>query len=468
MKKSGYKIIFNLYSKFFIVLLILIFICAGIWLYLLKLSISNENSYANWSSEPIALTSNFSKKIYFKNGKPQLMDSGIDELKKYKLCFQIVDKNGDVFAGYNVPSKIQEHYAPIEMVQLYKTGGNLGNYTMFVGSIDNNGNKWTYIIGFPEKISKITMYFNYNKVSKLKFVMLGIFVLIILLIGVYGLRMNCTLSNIIAGIRRLASNSYIPMKEKGVYHDVYASLNLLNNKLKASEAERKRNETLREEWIANISHDLKTPLSPIKGYAEILTDAEYTVTSEEVKKYGTIILRNVKNVETIVENLNFTYQLKNGMIPIERKEGNIARLLKEVIISILNHPKYEERNIIFNCTLSKVSFNFDSTLLKRAFTNLLYNSVIHNDPGTIIKVSIKEEDKIYINIEDNGKGIGEEELKKLFERYYRGTNSTVNVKGSGLGMAIAREIIEAHHGKIDVESKLNVGTSINIEFTKET
>ncbi|EET88774.1 histidine kinase [Clostridium carboxidivorans P7] len=140
------------------------------------------------------------------------------------------------------------------------------------------------------------------------------------------------------------------------------------------------------------------------------------------------------------------------------------RLLKEVIINILNHPKYEERNIIFNCIEDRINFNFDNTLLRRAFTNLLYNSVIHNAPDTIIKVSVRQEDKIYITIEDNGKGMSEEEVKKLFERYYRGTKSSVSVKGSGLGMAIAKQIIEAHGGKINVKSKQNFGTCIQIEL----
>ena len=468
MRKSGYKIIFHLYSIFFIAFLIVIFLCAGVGIYLLKSSISNENSQINWSSWPISFTGDFSKKINFKDGRPQLTASGISELEKYKLFLQIADKNGDVVTSYNSPANASLHYAPIEMVQLYKNGGNLGDYTMFVGSVDNNGEKWTYVIGFPVKILKITMYLNYDKASQLKFVILGILSIIVLLIAAYGMRMNRTLLNIITGIRRLASDSYTPLKEKGIYQEVYESLNLLNSKLKASEIERKRNETLREEWIANISHDLKTPLSPIKGYAEILTDPEYMVTSEDSKKYGTIILRNVKNVESIVENLNFTYQLKNGILPIERKDRNLVRLLKEVIINILNHPEYEDRNVIFKCSEERVNFNFDSTLLERAFTNLLYNSVIYNTTDTIIRVSIKAEDKIYIKIEDNGKGMGKEELKKLFERYYRGTNSTVNVKGSGLGMAIAKQIIEAHEGKIYVESMPNVGTSINIEFPKET
>lgn len=464
MKKSGYKRVFNLYFKFFIAFLVCISIFIGMAFYLLNVSINNENTYANWTSWPAYFTSNFSDEIYFQDGRPQLTNEGIMKLEEYKLGFQMVDKDGNVTLVYNSPEGAASHYSYMEMVQLYKTGGNFKDYTLFVGSVTNNEEEWAYIIGFPAKISKVTMYLNYDNFLNIKFVLLGGFIVLIVLVGIYGICINRTLSNIIAGIKRLASNDYFPIKEKGMYKEVFNNLNILNSKLKASEEERKRDEILREEWIANISHDLKTPLSPIKGYGEILTDLEYNVSNEDVKKYGEIILRNAQNVENLVENLNFTYQLKNGMLPINCKEGNITRLLKEVIISILNHPQYEDRNIIFNCLESKVNFNFDNTLLTRAFTNLLYNSVIHNSSDTIIKVSIKNEDKIFIKIEDNGKGMSEEDVKKLFARYYRGTNSSVSVKGSGLGMAIAKQIIEAHDGKINVESKLNSGTNIEIEF----
>ena len=464
MKKSSYKRVFNLYFKFFIAFLVCISIFIGMVFYLLNVSINNKNSYANWTSWPAYFTSNFSDEIYFQDGRPQLTDEGIMKLEEYKLGFQMVDKDGNVTLVYNAPEGAASHYSPMEMVQLYKTGGNFKDYTMFIGSVTNKEEEWVYIIGFPAKISKVTMYLNYDNYLNIKFVLLGGFILLILLVVIYGICINRTLSNIIAGIKRLTSNDYVPIKEKGMYNEVFNNLNLLNSKLKASEEERKRDEILREEWIANISHDLKTPLSPIKGYAEILTDLEYQVSNDDVKKYGEIILRNAQNVENLVENLNFTYQLKNGMLPINRKEGNITRLLKEVIISILNYPQYEDRNIIFNCSEIMVNFNFDNTLLTRAFTNLLYNSVIHNSSDTIIKVSIKKQDKIFIKIEDNGKGMSEEDVKKLFERYYRGTNSSVNVKGSGLGMAIAKQIIEAHDGKINVESKLNNGTNIEMEF----
>ena len=162
MKKSGYKVIFNLYFKFFIAFLILISIFLGIGLYLLNVNISSENSFVNWSSWPAYFTSHFYKQISFDKGKPKLTDSAVGELKKYKLSFQIVDKNGDVALGYNEPNGASRHYSPIDMVQLYKNGNSTGNYTVFVGSVNNGGQKWTYIIGFPVKISKITLYMNYK------------------------------------------------------------------------------------------------------------------------------------------------------------------------------------------------------------------------------------------------------------------------------------------------------------------
>lgn len=466
MKKSLYKIIFHLYSIFFIAFIILMFIFIGLLSYSLRSSISSTDRLINWSSWPVSYTDSFRKNIEFINGKPELKASGIDELKKYRLSFQIVDENGYVVISYNSPHGAL-HYSPIEIVELYKGGGSSGNCTMFVGSVSNNKKKWTYIIGFPAKISKLTVYVNYNFASKVRYILSGMFAIILLLIAIFGIKINGSLSNIIKGIERLASNNYKHIKEKGLYRDIYASLNLLDERLKASETERKRNEKLREEWIANISHDLKTPLSPIKGYAEILADSEYNVTSEEIKKYGAVILKNSKNIENIVENLNFTYQLKNGMIPIDKESGNIVRLLKEVIIDILNRPEYENRHMEFYCDEDAVILDFDNTLLKRAFNNLIYNAVIHNDDDTIIKVTVKKEDKIYVTIEDNGKGMSEEELKRLFERYYRGTNSTMKVHGSGLGMAIAKQIIEAHGGRIYVISKINIGTTINIEFPEK-
>ena len=470
MKKYAEKNLLNIYFKILKIFVVIIALFMGICIYVLNVRINEDNNNINWSSWPVSFTTNFYKEISSNEDGPQLTDAAIEDLSKYKLSFQMIDKNGDVILAYNELQGAKKHYSAIEIVQLYKTGGSHNNYTMFVGIINNESEEYAYIIGFPAKISKVTMYFNYKNYINVKYIILILSLFIIIGVLLYGIIVNKTLLKIVSSIKSISLNSeeasekFVPLKEKGIYKDVFHNINFLNDKLKASEEERKKTENLREEWIANISHDLKTPLSPIRGYAEILSDPEYNVDPKEAERYGKIILRNVESVETIVENLNFTYKLKNGIIPIDFKERNMVRLLKEVIIGILNHPKYEKRNISFICSEDKINFKFDNTLLYRAFTNILYNSVIHNSSDTIIKVTIEKKDKIYINIQDNGKGMEESELKKLFERYYGGTKSSVNVKGSGLGMAIAKQIIEAHGGNIDVRSKIDIGTSITIIF----
>lgn len=463
--KKKYKTALILYYKFFIVFIVFIIIAGFICAYLSNVTMSSENNNANWASWPSHYTGEFADEIKFDKGTPYITAKGIKNIQKYNLCVQIIDEDGNVKKEYSQKEKMLRHYTPIDIVQLYKTGGNIDGYTMFVGSITYDKQKWTYIIGFPLKISKVTFYLDYNKYSNVKFIMLGIFLFLISCVLVYGMYMNHALIKIRESIKKLASDDYIQGDEKGVYGEVINSLNILDTKLKVCEEERKKDETLREEWIANISHDLKTPLSPIKGYAEILCDEQYDVCLQDIKKYGKVILRNAQNLENIVENLNFTYKLKNGMVPVKKKNGNIVRLLKEVVIDILNNPKYEERNISFNCSEEILNVNFDDTLLRRAFTNLLINSVIHNSDNTKIEVSIKKADeKIYIEIKDNGKGMKDDQVKKMFNRYYRGTNSSENIEGSGLGMSIAKQIIEAHEGKIDVASIVNIGTKISIEF----
>lgn len=117
--------------------------------------------------------------------------------------------------------------------------------------------------------------------------------------------------------------------------------------------------------------------------------------------------------------------------------------------------------------MKKIIFKFDKLFLQRAFINLIYNSLVHNDENTRISITIDKKDKIFIYIEDNGKGISKEDLKNLFKKYYRGTNTGESHKGSGLGMAIAKQIIEVHRGQIEVESSLGVGTKITVIFDCE-
>ncbi|WP_052947966.1 sensor histidine kinase [Aneurinibacillus tyrosinisolvens] len=222
---------------------------------------------------------------------------------------------------------------------------------------------------------------------------------------------------------------------------------------------------MREEWITNLSHDLRTPLSSIKGYGEVLAEPDEAMPAEEREKYAGIIVGKADYMGALLDDLKITYQLKNELLPLKKQEGNIVELIRSVVIELLNNPRYEERDIEFETTAEYIPFLFDSVWLQRAFMNIIYNAIVHNPPGTKVRVSVRGNgEQITVEIEDDGKGIEEQELANVFERYYRGTNTEGQHEGSGLGMAIARQIITAHQGEITVKSEIGAGTKVVIVF----
>lgn len=469
MKKASYKYIIHLYILFFLILAVIFAICCGMLIYVVSTVKPDGKTVLNkW---PIDFTQDFSKQIVFGDKKPQVTDEGLELLAKDDLWLQVIDENGREVLSYEKPSAVAEQYSASELLEMYMNGGK-ADYTPFIGIVTNDGARWTYIIGFPIQISKVTIYVDTNRFTSGKPILLGLAIIAafiaLLLGGIYGLWITRQLFKISKAVRQIASRSYMGIKNKSVFGDVFDSLNTLDEEIRASDEERKRNEIMREEWIANITHDLKTPLSPIKGYAELLADPEYGLSPEDIKKYGAVIAKNTAYAEALVNDLKLTYQLKNEMIAINRTAENITRFLKEIIIDILNNPEYADRCISFIGQDTPVSFEFDHILMQRAFNNILYNAIVHNPEDTVICVSLIAESGIQIQISDNGRGMGRNELEKLFDRYYRGTNSSENVQGTGLGMAIAKQVIEFHGASIHAESESGAGTVITINFPSQT
>ena len=267
---------------------------------------------------------------------------------------------------------------------------------------------------------------------------------------------------IIDGVDHLYNGDYeVYFKEKGIYKNVLKKLNSLSYKLKENELERKKIDKMRADWIANISHDIKTPLSSIKGYAEFL-EQDYDFSSEDIKSFAGIINNKSDYIKELVEELNLSMKLKNNESILKKEKVNIVSLVKNSVIDILNDSKYSKVDIKFECSEDKIFIDIDKVLMQRVLNNFIYNALVHNDKNISIVVSVYKKDKIYISISDNGKGISEKDLENVFDRYYRGTNTGEAHKGSGLGMSIAKEIVNAHNGDITINSILGKGTDINI------
>ena len=221
----------------------------------------------------------------------------------------------------------------------------------------------------------------------------------------------------------------------------------ITSKNNAKEAEQKKNDL-----IMYMAHDLKTPLTSIIGYLTLLND-EKNISKELQEKYLKIALDKSLRVEELTNQFFDITRYNLHSMPINKTELNITYLLKQLIDEC--YPMLEQNNL--KCVLNapdKVNYLGDGDKLARAFGNLLKNAISYSYKDTVIEINVIEElDKLYITFRNKGAKIPDYKLEKIFEKFYRGDESrTSTTGGAGLGLAITKEIIELHNGKISVKN----------------
>ncbi len=445
----------------------LLVIVTGIGLFYFVFSIPEPEglSLATW---PNRFTDNFKAWMENENGMLQIENIGLERLDEYGLWLQVIDESGREVFAYNRPENYPASYSASELVELgtstYEDG-----YTVFVSSFEDSGQTWSYVIGFPYAIGKYMLYYNGETVSRLspifRTVIFSLSFVVVVLFLVYGFWLTRQMGKITKGIGNISLRTYQPLPEKGIFSGVYNALNNMDVEIRHSDQLKEETDRTRREWIANITHDLKTPLSPVKGYAEMLADGT-AVDIQTVQEYGSIILKNVDYAEKLMNDLKLTYQLESGAFPFHPQQVRLVRYLKELVIDIANDPVFSDRDIEFESesNLSEHIAAIDPDLFRRAVGNLVINALVHNPPDTKVTVSVSEDKRkgICISVRDNGVGIDEAEQAELFTRYYRGTNTKEKPEGSGLGLAIAKQIVVLHGGEIKVKSKSGEGTEFSI------
>ncbi|MFS0656126.1 sensor histidine kinase [Bacillus sp. 179-C3.3 HS] len=256
-------------------------------------------------------------------------------------------------------------------------------------------------------------------------------------------------------------------REYRLFEDILKTMDQLTHTLKENEVNRKKIQTTREEWIAGLSHDLKTPLSTIYGYGLMLESDQYQWSKEEVMEMGQVIREKSEYMSTLIEDLNLTYRLKNGALPINRKPIDLGAFLASIMDEFARSSFSEDHPSSFVDETNGVTFEIDKAWFRRVIENLLANAVKHNQKGTHISTILSEtNEEVQIELKDNGCGMAQETVDHLFNRYYRGTNTNDPTNGTGLGLAIAKELVLLHDGDIQVESEMDVGTTISIILKK--
>jgi len=228
--------------------------------------------------------------------------------------------------------------------------------------------------------------------------------------------------------------------------------------------ELKQTDTFRRELVANVSHDLRTPLASLHGYLETLLIKEGKLTLEEQRNFLETAMKQSERLSRLVGELFELAKLDSHETKVHCEAFSLSELVQDVTqkFQLVAQTKHVALNTHFCADLPAVLA--DIGLIERALENLIQNALRYTPEGGIVTVALThEEHKIIVRIADTGCGISEQDLPHIFDRFYR-VDRHHRSEGAGLGLAITKRILELHGNRIDVHSRLNAGTTLTFEL----
>ena len=255
------------------------------------------------------------------------------------------------------------------------------------------------------------------------------------------------------------------VREKTVFiSEINRDLVLTNKRLLEGEVARKN-------VLSNVSHDLRTPITAIRGYAELMISAQDNLTLEQRNSYLSNIVRRSEQMERIVADIMELTRMESSDSDFHFTSVSIAEMLDELVVMYSMDLEDTEKHLSLDLPpRDSLIVKADPAKLSRVFENLISNAINYTEAqaNIVIKawrtgdVSHIASQKIHVTVEDNGIGIPEQDIPRIFDRFYRAHNSGVNIKGTGLGLAIVKLICDKHDAEINVTSKLGEGTTFEI------
>ncbi|MFB4162994.1 two-component system histidine kinase PnpS [Alteribacillus sp. JSM 102045] len=230
--------------------------------------------------------------------------------------------------------------------------------------------------------------------------------------------------------------------------------------------ELKKLEQIRKDFVANVSHELKTPVTSLKGFTETLLDG--AMEDEKARKqFLDIIWKESDRLQNLISDLLELSKIEKEYFQLNWQNVNVTKAVGEVVE--LLQPKADKKELELLVDVPEnVTMVGDTSRFKQIVINLLTNAIVYTPEGGHISIKVKEEKGfVTVFVQDTGIGISEEELPRIFERFYRvNKDRSRNSGGTGLGLAIVKHLVEAHHGTIDVESENDKGTTFIVHFPK--
>lgn len=414
-----------------------------------------------------------------------LSESGKESLADYEWAF-LLDDEGNVIWDYDMPQDFAMKYSASEIAAFSKWY--LHDYPVKCWKHTNG----LLVLGEEkDSVWKQEMEFGMPLVtgtgSILKLVLAANGTLILLFCVGFGLHFYHSLKPLAAGIENLAKEESISLAEKGMTAELAAKLNQTSRILEQQKKVIAARDTARTNWIAGVSHDIRTPLSMIMGYSEQLGAAE-NLQAEQKKQVNIITSQSIK-IKNLIEDLNLTSKLQYQMQPLRKEVFQPAKLMRQIVVSYYNNGLDERYEINLDVAEEVEALNLtgDTQLLTRAFENLIGNSLRHNESGCAVDITMKEafgnrtketessrREKqgenmspawLEIHMKDNGCGIPPEIMECLQEENeLEGDSGQQEMSRPHImGLYVVKQIVASHGGTLEFPD-IEQGTNIKILF----
>lgn len=367
-------------------------------------------------------------------------------LERYQWAMLLND-NGTVIWSENLPEDLPRSYTVSDVASF--TRWYLRDYPVHVwrhpegllvlGSAKNSA--WKQGMEMPEIVMKNvpTWFFGVLILNSIAAVILAL---------LFGTRLLRSLRPLVKGIEDMAEKQPISLLTGGLLDDLATKLNQTSAQLQRQEAVLQKRDNARTTWVAGVSHDIRTPLSVVMGYASQLEDNPHLPQAE--REQARIIRRQSEKIKALVSDLNLASKLEYDMQPLRPTSINMAALVRGVVVDFLNSGLDDNYSIDLNVEndAQQAVLIGDEKLLRRAVSNLMANSIRHNPDGCTVTVTVdKSSTNCSITVSDNGAGIPPEVLETLNNR-----KNPAELRSHGLGLTIVRQITKVHSGTSEFEN----------------
>lgn len=388
------------------------------------------------------------------------------QLKEQDIWAFVVDNDTlqIVWKTENVPDTIPTSYSLSDIADL--SVGYLHGYPTYTGETENG----IVVLGYPKdsfwKHTRASWNYNFfAHLPQIVFIVLAVNITVILLIYVIAnMKFLKPVKPIIKGIQDLSIGEPVHIPEKGLLSDISANINRTSNILQEQRHLLKKKETARANWIAGVSHDIRTPLSMVMGYAGQLKD-DANLTDEERQK-AEVIVKQSKRMQNLINDLNLASKLEYNMQPINPAKQNLIAIVRQVVVDFINMDIEDKYPIEWQTdeALTVCPVNADKDLLKRAACNLIQNSINHNEHGCKIYICVTVDDNCCaIKVSDDGVGATDELIEKLNKTpHYMLCDENTTEQRHGLGLLIVKQIVSAHNGRTVIEHSSYGGFSVKL------